>query len=304
MKYALHSVSYSGCWEGQTKLGVEEVIDKVADLGYDGIELAAKRPHASPLDLDDDDRKRVKNRAAEMGVEIPILAGYQDFSEPPGHGDMAHGEKELVYLRETCRMAADLGAPLVRIYSGFLHPGSGFGAQWKTIVSRLKEAVKIAEGHGVVLAMQNHSEMALHHRDVLEMVGEVGSDFLKVALDAPYVHMCGIPQAEAVRDVGSLIVYSTASDFNMWIRPHGLPSAAGAGGIGHVEFHAGRVTALGDGDVDYKGFITALNEIGYDKWLAYEMCSAIPGFEGEKTLDEYAVKSLNFLKKTVSQCFS
>ena len=37
----LHSVSYSGSW-GQQFLSVEEFVDKAADLGYNGVMLAAK----------------------------------------------------------------------------------------------------------------------------------------------------------------------------------------------------------------------------------------------------------------------
>ena len=45
----LFSVGYAGFW-GQAALGVCEVIDRAARLGYDGVMIAGKRPHLSPLD--------------------------------------------------------------------------------------------------------------------------------------------------------------------------------------------------------------------------------------------------------------
>ena len=55
----LHSVSYSGSW-GQAALTVPEFVRKAADLGFDGVLLAAKRPHVSLL---------MRNRSGTFSVE-------------------------------------------------------------------------------------------------------------------------------------------------------------------------------------------------------------------------------------------
>ena len=48
MKVCLHSVSYSGTvTPDQAILPLEAVMCKAAQLGFDGITLAAKRPHAA-----------------------------------------------------------------------------------------------------------------------------------------------------------------------------------------------------------------------------------------------------------------
>lgn len=49
MKRGLFSVSYAGLW-GQECLDLPSFIGKAGELGYDGVLLAAKRPHLSPLD--------------------------------------------------------------------------------------------------------------------------------------------------------------------------------------------------------------------------------------------------------------
>ena len=49
MRFALFSVGYAGFW-GQAVLGLHEFLEKAARLGYDGVMLAGKRPHLSPLD--------------------------------------------------------------------------------------------------------------------------------------------------------------------------------------------------------------------------------------------------------------
>ena len=49
MRLGLFSVGYAGLW-GQAALGTCEFIERAAGLGYDGVMLAGKRPHLSPLD--------------------------------------------------------------------------------------------------------------------------------------------------------------------------------------------------------------------------------------------------------------
>ena len=53
VKTCLHSVSYMGIWRGQATLTVDEFLLKAKELGFDGVMLAAKRPHVSILDYDD-----------------------------------------------------------------------------------------------------------------------------------------------------------------------------------------------------------------------------------------------------------
>ena len=80
VKTCLHSVSYMGAWRGQALLTVDEFLVKAKELGFDGVELAAKRPHVSLLDYDDAARKKLRDRIKELGLDLVCLAGYNDFS--------------------------------------------------------------------------------------------------------------------------------------------------------------------------------------------------------------------------------
>ena len=65
----LHSVSYAGLW-GQAFLPVDAFVDKAAELGYEGVMLMAKRPHASMLDY-----------SAQLPAvqAVPIEEGFIDY---------------------------------------------------------------------------------------------------------------------------------------------------------------------------------------------------------------------------------
>ena len=302
MKFILHSVSYSTTWKGQTALPLNKVVEKAAQLGFDGIELIAKRPHASPIDLDADGRKQLKEEIESKGLELACIAGYQDFSNDLDHPDMPHFEKELLYLRETIRMAQDLDCRIVRIYSGFLRPNIPYQDQWDWCVSYLREGAKFAEDHGVFLALQNHSEITVHHLDVLQMIEEIDSPAMKVALDAPYVVRCGVPLEEAVADVGSLIVYSTASDqIGRPVSLHLAPSTFKMSG--HYSLTRNIAVPAGEGDVDYRTFFKALKAVDYDSYIAYEICSPIQGGGSEANLDRCAKTSQTHLRKVYKEVY-
>jgi len=302
MKFILHSVSYSPTWRGQTALPLDKVIEKATQFGYDGIELIAKRPHASPLDLNPDARRRLRETLQMKGLDMACIAGYQDFSSGLEYPDMAHFEKELLYLRETIRLAYDLGCKIVRIYSGFLRPQIPYEDQWNWCVQYIREGAKFAEDCGVYLALQNHSEITVHHQDLLQMIQEIGSPAMKVALDAPYIMKTGEPLEKAVVEVGPLMVYSTASDqLQRKVAFHNAPSTFKM--TGFYTLTKTIAVPAGDGVVDYRTFFKALKKIGYDSYMAYEICAPIQGGGSEANLDRCAQKSLAYLRKIYQEVY-
>src|SRR5881296_269373 len=116
MRTALHSISYSGSW-GQAKLTLEETIERAAALGFDGLMLAAKRPHASLLDMDGDARRRLRGRMEDAGVRLECLAAYTNFTADAEHSEVPHVEMQVRYVSELCRLAVDLGGRIVRVFT-------------------------------------------------------------------------------------------------------------------------------------------------------------------------------------------
>jgi sugar phosphate isomerase/epimerase len=114
-KLAIHTVSYAGVWRGQAFLPVEEVLEKAKKLGFDGIMLMAKRRHVSPLDYGPDDRKRLKEKIENIGLEIVCLAGYVDFTAGIELPMAPMVEIHAIYIRELARLARDLGTSVIRM---------------------------------------------------------------------------------------------------------------------------------------------------------------------------------------------
>jgi len=58
-----------------------------------------------------------------------------------------------------------------------------------------------------------------------------------------------------------------------------------------------RAVPIGQGVVDYQTFFNALKEIGYQGYIAYEMCEVLEGGGKVENLDKTARKFLEYMKK-------
>ena len=143
MKIALHTISYSGSW-GQASLPLEKIIERTAQLGYDGLMLAARRPHASPLDFNSEARKNLRAKMEEHGIALTCLAGYTNFTADAEHTEVPHREMQIYYVAELCRLATDLGGKIVRIFTGYEHPALPYSRAWDlTVAAKLLAPVTV-----------------------------------------------------------------------------------------------------------------------------------------------------------------
>ena len=203
MKVGLYSITYLGIWYDGPALSFEDFVKRARDFGYSGVELDGKRPHGNPMDLDQKSREKMRNILDRAGMEIPCVASNNDFSSPVAE----QRECQLLMVREQARLAADLGAKVVRLFaawpgipkhegfatydfgrSGFYtfdrpHPYATWLERWNYVKDCLKEAAAFGEEFGVVMALQNHAPLIRHWKDCLDLVQEVNSPWLKVCLD-------------------------------------------------------------------------------------------------------------------------
>ena len=297
MKVSLHSVSYSGTvTPDQATLSLEEVMEKAAQLGFDGITLAAKRPHALPIDLHPGDRTRIRDLAAELGLEIVCVAGYNDFCDPLA----LNREINLAYVVECIKLARDLGAPIVRTFAsgmGAYHREATMSQQIRWAIELAREAAQVAEEMNVTLVLQNHSPIGNDIHNVLEIVEAVDSSAYKAAIDCPLLTESGVDYAEALRTCKHILAFTTAGDSRHF--PGAIQRFAG----GQVLMRRAVGVPLGEGECDWPSFVRLLKEIGYDFWINYEMCSRMRGGGSEENLDRIASVSLDYLRQLIADIY-
>jgi len=246
----LHSVSYSGSW-GQTALTVEQVANKAAAFRFDGVMLMAKRPHLSPLDWDE---------------EIP------------------QREMQIYYVEALAQLGADLGAPAVRIFTGYEHPAASFSAQWRMIADALGECAHRAGRLGVTLLLQNHHDVAAGWESFRDLLAEVNHPSLKAGFDAWAPALHGDDLAAAATALAPWMAHTTVADYVR--RPRHRYEPALVNYVSATPYV--QAVPFGEGFIDYRAFFSAAVEGGYIGGVAYEMCSPLLGGGAEDNLDRYA----------------
>lgn len=226
MKVSLYTITLNGGYYRGPAVPLMEILPLAKKWGYDGIELEGKRPHGSTLDLGKAERDAIKKAAADNGLELSCVAAYNDYTSPVEE----HRQNELINTREQIFLARDIGAPIVRVFSAWsgvtirdgvitydiarhnhLHRFSGVTPleQWYYVRDCLREAAKIAEGEGVILALQNHKPVIEKYQDMLDFIHEVDSPALKACLDVPLmVEHTEEYYREALGNVGALQVHT------------------------------------------------------------------------------------------------
>jgi sugar phosphate isomerase/epimerase len=296
VKTCLHSVSYMGIWRGQATLTVDEFLVKAKQLGFDGVMLAAKRPHVSLIDYDDATRQKLKARIKELGLELVCLAGYCDFTSGVDKAGIPNTEIQAIYVGELARLARDLGTNMVRVYTGYERADLPYDKQYAMVVEGLRMAGNIAAKYGVTLAVQNHHDIALHHDAMKWLLDEVNLPNVRAAFDCWSPTLEGLSPEEikkAIYTMKPYIVHTTTADYQELPRFRYDPN--------HTNYlkqeSLMRAVPMGQGFLDYKTFINTLKEIGYQGYIAYEMCEVLDGGGSVENLDRSAKAFLEYVKQ-------
>jgi sugar phosphate isomerase/epimerase len=296
MKTCLHSVSYAGVWRGQARLSVDQFLDKAKQLGFDGVMLMAKRPHISPLDYDAAARKALRDKIERLDLELVCLAGYTDFTAGADRAGIPNVEIQACYVAELARLARDLGTDMVRIFTGYERPDILFDRQYAMVVEGLKLAGQKATEYGVTLAVQNHHDIASGHDMMHWLLTEVNLPNVKAAFDAWSPALQGLNSQEiraAVLKMGPFIVHTTAAQYVRLPRYQYQDNL-----INFAEQESLiRAVPMAEGIIDYETFFSALKEIGYQGYIAYEMCAVLAGGGDIENLDKTARKFLEYVKR-------
>jgi sugar phosphate isomerase/epimerase len=295
VKTCLHSIGYAGVWRGQAQLTVDEFLVKAKELGFDGVMLMAKNPHLSLLDYDKEARAKLKRRIEDLGLTLVGLAGYSDFTAGIDKPGIPHTEIQAAYIGQLAELANDLGTKMVRIFTGYERPGVPYDKQYSLVVEGITLAAKQAQKYGITLVVQNHHDIALHHDAMYWLLKEVNQSNVMAGWDAWSPTLEGLSKEEIRKSVLKMkpfIVNTIVADYVTMPRYHYENYLTNYVADKPVM----RATAVGEGIIDYKTFIGALKEIGYQGYLVYEMCEVLDGGGSIANLDATARKFLDYVK--------
>ena len=113
MKIGLYSITYRGVWYKGDAINVFDLIPLAKKQGWEGIELDTERPHAAPMDLGVEDRKRLRGLSEDLELPICAVSPNCDLASPLP----SQREAMICYVRECIKLTHDLGSPICKIFA-------------------------------------------------------------------------------------------------------------------------------------------------------------------------------------------
>jgi sugar phosphate isomerase/epimerase len=283
MELGLFSISYAGLW-GQAALDLRQFVRRAGELGFGAVMIAGKRPHLSPLDADESVLAALRDDLKAAGVRCAVIGAYTDLAAAVA-AEVPVAEMQIAYVESLSRIAAKLGAGLVRVFTSYEAAGQNPHAAWQKTVSILREMGTRAADHGVTLAVQNHHDLAVHTSALVELLADVNRPNCKLGFDAWSPALRGEDLYAAAKQAAPFTALTTNADYVRFPRYRYRPEL--------VNYEPAtpdivRAVPFGTGFIDYKAFFRGLRDGGFNGPAVYEMCSPIRGGGAADNLDQYA----------------
>ncbi|SFB92351.1 sugar phosphate isomerase/epimerase family protein [Streptomyces aidingensis] len=238
---------------------LDEALEVIAGLGYQGVALTLDHPHLDPFAPGLAARTReVRRRLERLGLAVVIETGARYVLDPwrkhePTLVSAEGRERRVGYLCRAVRTAAELGAEAVSFWSGTLPPGTPAEEGWRRLADGTAQVLAEAARHGVHCAFEPEPGMFV---DTLAGVAELrrrldAHPALRTTIDLGHC-VCNEPRPveDCVRDTGGLLANVQADDMRPGVHEH-------------LEF--------GDGEIDLPAALGALLDIGYRGLVAVEL---------------------------------
>jgi protein FrlC len=230
---------------------LDDVIDGLADIGYDGVEIGAAAPHGFPRHLDRSRRATIRARLEDRGMVVsalcPALGGAPGYNPVSVEAEERRASAE--YLADCVDLAADLGCPHVIWLGGYRRHGQSADEAWAYAVESLTACARAARDRGVVLAVEptpadsNVLEDAGDCLRILDDAG-IGRETAGVMLDTFHILHRHDDLCDGFTLAGDRLVYVHLAD--AYRDPPGAHH-------------------------DFGGVVDTLDRLGYDGWLSLEI---------------------------------
>ncbi len=242
------------------KYSVIVAVERIAAIGYQGVELLADAPHLyadSVTSSDLNELKRVLDRTTLVvaNVNANTAVGYygRKFWEPLFEPSLANPHRELrkwriAYSKKCINMACALGAPCVSLTSGRPVPGVSPEQSIEFLRDSLQELLKYAEDKSVRIGIEYEPGLLIERcEELLMLIEDINSPYLGANLDLGHSHVLGEDPETIVSALERRLFHVHMEDIRARKHYHLIP---GTGDINFAELF--RILR----DHNYEGFAT------------------------------------------------
>lgn len=264
---------------------LEEVIKRTAKAGFDGIDIWADSPHLDPLLKNSGYRKQIRNQVDDTGLEIcalsvngGVLSRRYNFSYSK---DWVRRDT-LDYYKACVDLAAEVGSPRINLISGHMMSDTTREQAWKWNRENMAAVCEYAGQNHVTMCLHtltpSESRVVVTLDDAIEMHTQINTESCKIMIDTADQNITDPDLTTAVQKVSKHLDYVHASDNN-------------GDGLGLVHMIPGK------GTVNWKLFISALDDAGYNGYVTAQIYSAHPIDPNSWVSETYA-----YLSRVLESC--
>lgn len=244
------------------RLDVPSALKKAAELGLQGIQVPAAFGELSPAELKGDKKTEFLKMVKDNGLTISALCG------DLGHG-FGNAEKNPKLIEDSKRildLAKELDTNIVTTHIGVV-PNDPSHERYKVMQEACFELAQYADTMNAHFAIETGPETASTLKTFLDALHSTG---VSVNLDpANLVMVTGDDPVQAVHTLKDYIVHTHAKDGKQLYYKdpevvYGLTEDEMLQSPSFIE------VPLGEGSVDFKNYLKALDEIGYHGFLTIE----------------------------------
>lgn len=212
-------------------------------------------------------RKDVYNKMTDNGLCVSAMCG-----DMGGHG-FALREEHAWRIDETRRMfdlTRELGGTILTSHIGVI-PDDDSNPRRASLLDALSKLGEYAKETGCRVAIETGPEKP---ETLCRFLNDLGSECVGVNYDPANLKMViGCDPVAGVKTLAGKIFHTHAKDGRMlkYIGPEAIYDFFAEGGIGDMRMGDYFLeTPLGEGDVDFPGWLKALEEIGYNGYFTIE----------------------------------
>ena len=242
---------------------IEATIERIASLGYTGIEILADVPHAWPAGLLEERKQSIRDSLARHKLAISNVNAFMmnavaDPRQPYWHPGWTDPDPHYRAIRRehtkrALRLAAEIGAPNITTEpGGRLTPDQTWNDGAAIFYDELMPCVEVAEKVGVVLLIEPEPDLMIERfGEYLKFMERIDSPFVGLNFDIGHAYCVGEDPQDWVEKMARYTRHYHFEDIaSTRVHKHLIP---------------------GHGAIDFAATLAAIQRTGYDGWITVEL---------------------------------
>lgn len=234
---------------------IEEAIRRIAQAGFDGVDIWGGRPHIYRKDFDDKYLKLIRQLLDQMGLGVPsFMPAFFRYPYNLSSPNEIVRRDSIEYMCVSIDNAIALGAEMVLIV-----PGRSLHSQPKEdalarLIDSIREICAYAKQYSIKLGIESVnryvSDLVNSARKAREIIKVVGFDNLGIVLDTGHINLGEETMEDAIKHTENRLYQVHINDNDGKYQQNLMP---------------------GEGTFDFRHFLGLLSLYRYDGYLTAEL---------------------------------